>query len=199
MLLAAACGPVGSGATIPPGSALEAYVDAVRADDVDAAHGLLSESLRAEVSAEELGRLMTENREELAAQASEIEAEAAAIQAVAVQPLEGGEQVRMVLEDGGWAIDGGVVSAPGLRTPMATIRAFRRALQRRSLPGTLRVLSREPRAELEAELSRIVEETEDELDLEVEIRGNRARVRTTGGREITLVREAGEWRIEAIE
>jgi len=199
MLLAAACGTAGPGASIPPASALEAYVHAVRADDAEAAHVLLSESLRAEVSTEELGRLMGENREELGAQATEIEAEAATVQAVAVQPLEGGEEVRMVLEEGGWVIDGGVISAPGLRTPMATIRAFRRALQRRSLPGTLRVLSREPRAEVEAELSRIIEETEDDLDLEVEIRGNRARVRTTGGREITLVREAGEWRISAIE
>ncbi|MND01936.1 hypothetical protein D3C83_211260 [compost metagenome] len=63
----------------------------------------------------------------------------------------------------------------------------------------LRVLSRQPRADIEADLARVLEETEDELDLEVEIRGNRARVRTTGGREITLVRDAGEWRISAIE
>jgi hypothetical protein len=82
---------------------------------------------------------------------------------------------------------------------MATVRALRRSLMRKSLPGVLRVLSRQPRADIEAELARILEETEDELDLEVEVRGNRARVRTTGGREITLVREAGEWRISAIE
>ena len=105
----------------------------------------------------------------------------------------------MVLEEGRWFIDGGVISAPGLRSPMATVRAFRRALQRRSLPGVERVLARQPRAEVEDEIARILDETEDELDLEVEIRGNRARVRTTGGREITLVREAGEWRIVAID
>jgi hypothetical protein len=197
-LLSGGCGGARAATTAsPPGLALGAYVDAVREDDAATVHDLLSEQLRAEVTVESLGRLMSENREELVAQANEIETEA--VQAVAEQPLIGGERVRMVLEDGRWVIDGGVVSAPGLRSPMATIRAFRRALQRQSLPGTLRVLSRQPRAELEAEVARILEETGDELDLEVEIRGNRARVRTTGGREITMVREAGEWRIVAID
>jgi hypothetical protein len=193
------CAGVRASSSIPPATVLEAYADAVREEDPDAVHGLLDDNLRAEISAADLGALMTENRQELLVQADEIEAAASSVQAVAVQPLEGGEEVRMVLEDGGWAIEGGVVSTPGLSTPMATVRALRRSLMRKSLPGVLRVLSRQPRADIEAELARILEETEDELDLEVEVRGNRARVRTTGGREITLVREAGEWRISAIE
>ncbi len=198
-MLLAGCATTGASSESPPASALNAYVAAIRADDAQAAHALLSETVRAEVSVEELARLMEDNREELLEQAETIETEAAGVRAVAVQPLHGGEQVQMVLEDGKWAIDGGVVAAPGLSTPMATIRAFRRALQRRSLTGVLRVLSRQPRAEIEAELSRILDETGDDLDLEVEVRGNRAKIRTTGGREISLVREAGEWRIVSIE
>ena len=41
----------------------------------------------------------------------------------------------------------------------------------------------------------MLEATEDADDLEVEIQGNRARVRTTGGGTIELVRESGEWRV----
>ncbi len=193
------CGAAPASSEPPPATALNAYVEAIRAEDAVRAHELLSETLRAEVTVEELERLMAENREELLEQAEAIETEAAGVRAVAVQPLHGGERVQMVLEDGKWAIDGGVVAAPGLTTPMATVRAFRRALHRQSLPGILRVLARQPRAEIEAEVARLLEETEDDLDLEVEVRGNRAKIRTTGGREISLVREAGEWRIVSIE
>jgi predicted nucleotidyltransferase len=41
----------------------------------------------------------------------------------------------------------------------------------------------------------VVESTADVDDLEVEIQGNHARVRTTGGGSIELVRESGEWRV----
>jgi hypothetical protein len=198
-IVAVGCASTRTVSEPPPATALDAYVAAIRSDDAEAAHALLSETIRAEVTVDELGRLMEDNREELLEQAETIETEAVGVRAVAVQPLEGGERVRMVLEDGKWAIDGGVVAAPGLATPMATVRALRRALYRRSLPGVLRVLARQPRAEIEAEVARILEETEDELDLEVEVRGNRAKIRTTGGREILLVREAGEWRIVSIE
>jgi hypothetical protein len=199
ILALSGCAGGGAATSVPPKTALDAYVAALRAEDGEAVHALLDESLRAEVTAPDLATLMAENREELLAQAVEIEAAAGSIQAVAVQPLEGGEEVRMVLEDGVWAIDGGIISTPGLTTPMSAVRALRRSLMRKSLNGVLRVLSRQPRADIEAELARILEETADELDLEVEIWGNRARIRTTGGREITLVREAGEWRISAIE
>ena len=95
-------------------------------------------------------------------------------------------------------IDGGILDAPALRTPEDAVRSLRRALARRSLPSLERVLARQPRADLEAEIERILDETADDLDHEVEIRGNRARVRLTGGREILLAREAGEWRIVEI-
>ena len=57
------------------------------------------------------------------------------------------------------------------------------------------MLARQQRAELEADIARIIEQTEDEADLEVVVQGNEARIRTTGGGEIVLVREAGEWHV----
>ncbi|HBQ13674.1 MAG TPA: hypothetical protein DEF51_21900 [Myxococcales bacterium] len=101
----------------------------------------------------------------------------------------------LVLEDGRWRIDGGVLDAAGLGTPLDAVAAFRRALMRRDLEGVERVLSRQTRAEWEEELRRVLEATADTDDLEVEIQGNRARVRTTGGGSIELVRESGEWRV----
>jgi hypothetical protein len=100
-----------------------------------------------------------------------------------------------VLEDGQWRIDGGVFDSAGLGTPLEAVASFRRALMRRDLSGIERVLSRQTRAEWEDEVRRLLESTADPDDLAVEIQGNRARVRVTGGGSIELVRESGEWRV----
>lgn len=184
----------------PPEATLRDYVAAVRANDAEAAYALLDEETRAEVGLEELRQLMDGNRDELRDQASELESLAAeGVEARARLPLETGETVVLVLEDGRWVLDGGVLDAPALRTPRDAVLSLRRALQRRSLRGVERVLAREPRAEIEAEIDRILEETADEQDLHIEVQGNRARVLTTSGREIVLVREAGEWRVLSLD
>ncbi len=118
-----------------------------------------------------------------------------AIDAHARVRLQSGETIVLVLEEDGWRIDGGVLDAAGLATPLDAVAAFRRALMRRDLRGVERVLSRQTRAEWEEEVRRVVDATEDGDDLEVEVQGNHARVRTTGGGSIELVRESGEWRV----
>jgi hypothetical protein len=105
----------------------------------------------------------------------------------------------LVLEERGWTIDSGVLDAPVLRTPRDAVLALRQALQERNLRAIERVLARDTRAELEAEIDRFLGETADELDLEYEVRGNKAVVRTSSGREVQLVREAGEWRVRDVE
>lgn len=184
----------------PPGATLQRYVAAVRAGDEEAAYALLDEETRAEVGLEGFRELMQENREELRDQASELESLASqGVEAQARVPLETGETAVLVLEEGRWVLDGGVLDAPALRTPRDAVLSLRRSLRRRSLRGVERVLARQPRAELEAEIDRILEDTADERDLRIEVQGNQARVLTTSGREILLVREAGEWRILRIE
>ena len=199
LILLVGCGG-SAGQVTPPATTLQAYSEAVRASDAEKAHALLDEETRAEVSVDELRSLLGENQAELADQARELERVAAeGITARARVPLESGESVALVLEDGRWVVDGGVLDAPALRTPLDAVLSLRRALRRRSFRGMSRVLAREPRAELDAEIERILEDTADERDLRVEIQGNRARVLTTSGREIVLVREAGEWRVLSID
>jgi hypothetical protein len=195
--VASGCG-ANAGNVEPPDDALARYVEAIRTDDADTAYALLDEDTQAELTLDEFKTLMRQNEREIAEQVSELArllGEDEGVAAWAHVPLASGETVLLVLEDGRWRVDGGVLDAPALRTPRDAVAALRRALSRRSLRGVERVLARQPRAEMEAEIGRILEETADELDLDIEIRGNSARVRTTGGREILLVREAGEWRI----
>jgi hypothetical protein len=198
LLLGACAG--GGGRVEPPGQVLKEYAAAARGGDAARVWSLLDEDTQAEVSAEALGELMQDNRAELGEQAAELERIAGeGIEARANVPLASGESVALVLEDGRWVVDGGVLDAPALRTPRDAVLSLRRALRRRSFRGVSRVLAREPRAELESEIDRLLEETADERDLRVEVQGNQARVLTTNGREITLVREAGEWRVLSID
>jgi len=193
--LAAGCGGTRPAVERPDGTIVR-YVRAARAGDAEGAYALLDEDTRAQVPFESFRTLMEENRAELGEQVDELDRLAAeGIEARAHIPLRGGETVVMVLEEGRWVLDGGVLDAPALGTPQETILSLRRALARRSLRGVARVMARQPRAEMEAEIERLLEETGDDLDLQVEVHGDRASVRTTGGREILMIRESGEWRI----
>jgi hypothetical protein len=99
------------------------------------------------------------------------------------------------MENGQWKISSGVFFHTALRTPQDTVSALREALARRSMPGFLRLLARSTRRELEHEITRLLEQTTNAEDLEVVIEGNHATIRTPGGGELRLVREADEWRV----
>lgn len=186
----------------PPGpeATVMAYVRAVRAGDARAAYALLDPETRAEVPFERFAALMEDNRAELEEQADALARRARdGIEPRARAELAGGRAVVLVREGGRWRVEAGVAETPALHTPRDAVLALRRALAHRDLRGIERVLSRGTRAELEADIRQFLDETADELDLEYEVRGNRARVRTTEGREILLVREAGEWRVVDVE
>jgi len=176
---------------------VERYAAALAQGDPDAAWSLLDDDARRGRTEAEHAALMAANAHELGAQGRALARAAGpdGVDAHARVQLESGETIVLVLEAGAWRIDGGVLDAAGLATPLDAVAAFRRALVRRDLRGIERVLSRQTRAEWEEDLRRVLDATEDGDDLEVEVQGNHARVRTTGGGSIELVRESGEWRV----
>ena len=190
-------GCAGGGSVEGPGRTIRAYGAALSAGDSAATWALLDDDGRRGRTADEHRALMETNRDELSEQGSAIarSADTDAVVARARVTLRSGETVVLILEDGRWHIEGGIIDASALGTPLDAIAAFRRALMRRDLPGIERTLSRQTRAEWEAEVRRIVEGISDADDLAVEIEGNTAHVRTTGGSTIELVRESGQWRI----
>lgn len=193
--LVAGCG--GGPPVEGPSGRILAYADALERGDAERAWALLDEDARRGRSRTEHAALMRQNEAELREQGEALERAAGsdAVEARAHVTLASGETVVLVLEDGRWRIDGGVLDAYGMGTPRDAVAAFRRALMRRDLNGIERVLSRQTRAEWEEEVRRVIDSTADPDDLEVEIQGNRARVRTTGGGSVELVRESGEWRV----
>lgn len=197
LVLALGVGCGGGPGAQGPSPVIERYAGALTRGDGRAAWELLDEDARRGRTVEQHAALMVANTAELGEQGRSLARAAGsdAVSAHARVALQSGETLVLVLEDGAWRIDGGVFDAAGLATPLDAVAAFRRALMRRDLHGIERVLSRQTRAEWEEEVRRVVESTEDGEDLEVEIQGNRARVRTTGGGSIELVRESGEWRV----
>ncbi|MEM9193438.1 MAG: hypothetical protein AAGF12_29965 [Myxococcota bacterium] len=197
LMLLGACG--GTAATEAPAGTLQSYVRSVNASQADDAYELLDDRTRSEIDLERFRQLFEENQAELRDQSAALVRPNTRTVARAEVALENGETVTLVLENGRWMVDGGVLGAPTLRTPRDAVLALRNALYRRSLASVVRVLAQEPRAELEADIGAFLEDTADDLDLRVEIHGNTASVWTTNGREITLVRESGEWRILSLE
>lgn len=198
-LWAGGCGG-GAGAVVsPPAETLRAYETAIRERNPQALHALLDARTRADVTPEDLARLLEENAEELNEQATDWrEAGEKRPNATARFPTEGGEEVLVALEEGRWRIDGNLLQTTGALSPRDAVLTLRRALARRDLESVLAVLSRESRAILEAQIALFIDETGDPLDFDVEIRGNTAWVRTSGGLVVELVREAGQWKVREL-
>ena len=131
-----------------PEPAIQRYAVALEQTDAPSAWAILDEDARRGHTREEHAALMEANRAELVEQGRALAraAESGAAVAHARVTLRTGETVVLVLEDGQWRIDGGVLAAAGLATPLDAVAAFRRALMRHDLPGVERVLSRQTRA-----------------------------------------------------
>jgi hypothetical protein len=143
---------------------------------------------------DEFRRLAREYPGELEAQARELRRQA--IEPVPVTAeirLESGEVVTFQLQGGRWRITEGAAGSVSLSSPLQAVRAVRRALLRRSYRAAIRVLSRESRAQIEDEISRIIEGLEDEESLSIEVNDPRARVVYDDNHFIDLLREDGEW------
>ena len=168
VLILAGCG--GGASTSGPSRVIRSYGDALVSGDAEASWRLLDEDARRGRTVEEHAALVEQNGEELREQGRSLSRAAGsdAVSAHARVVLGSGETVLLVLEEDGWRIDGGVMDAAGLATPLDAVAALRRALMRRDLRGVERVLSRQTRAEWEEEVRRVVESTEDGDDLEVE-------------------------------
>lgn len=182
----------------PPSTAARQLATALQQDDAQAAYHLLSPAVRREVSLSQFRRQWEENAAERRRLGEALQ-QAAPPRAHAAVVLENGERIPLVLEDGYWRLQGDVMNVAAMETPADTVAALRRALQRRSMDGLLRLLSRGQRAAWEARFEEIIQETQDPLGLEIEIDGQKAVVHTGDGDVIRLRKEAGEWRVTAIE
>lgn len=99
----------------------------------------------------------------------------------------------------GWSIDGGILGAAVMRTPRDALLALREALAARNWPGLLRALSRDERAESEADTQRLLRALSDLASLPIDASGDELVLELPESSRVRLVREQGGWRIREID
>lgn len=181
-----------------PRSALDRYVRAVRANDPRAAYDLLSKEIRAQVTLEEFTRRWRESHGDLKHQAEAIEKARTQTSAYALRAtiaLGAQRTVSLALEGDRWRLLGGVGSGFDSASPKEAVQALVRALESRNFSAFLKLLSKPRREQFLKEMSLRLEKLKANLDRDIEVLGNRARLQYDPHYWIQLVKEKGVWKI----
>jgi hypothetical protein len=182
-----------------PRVALARFFAALDAQRFDEAYAALDPQLRASMPRARFEVLARENQAELRALAQQLQRVDAAVRVTARVETAHGEAVTVLLESGEYRVAGGLLDAHALATPLDAVSELRRALSRDSLPALLRVLTAERRAAWLAAFGDTLERTADPLDLRVEVHGDEAIVHMTGGGELHLRKQAGQWHVHDVK
>ncbi|MCA9667553.1 MAG: hypothetical protein KC503_18260 [Myxococcales bacterium] len=195
-MITAACG--GAAQKSSPQAALKRYIAAIDRDDAKTAYDLLSESVRRGITRSEFVDRWKKLKPELVTQAKQL---AARLE----QPLDvtarvsypGGTRARLRYADNNWRIDGGISVAFQTATPMDAIKAFVRAVQQRSYEAVMKLLARSVRKGIEQDIQERMSKIQRWIknENEIEVTGQRARVRYDARYKLELVKEDGQWKI----
>lgn len=199
-LLSMGCGRSGAPANHPR-SALRAYVAAVEANRPKAAYGFLSAKVHKRLSFRAFSRRWRKNYREIRAQARAMRAALTKRKAYQVQARvrRGKRRVVLELEKGQWRIAGGVDSGFAPQTPQEAILALVRAVESRNFAAFLKLLSAPRRRALLRQIGLRIEKLKANLDREVQVNGDIARLQYDPKYWIQLVRENGAWRVDDFE
>jgi hypothetical protein len=179
-----------------PRAAAAAYADAAARADADALYAMMSAASRQARSREDIGKLVAEERHELADQAKELRAPDVRVTAVARLRYADGEEAAVELAGGRYWVSAAGALPGGGRTPEEVLEQLRRVLARRSYAGLLRVLSPATRAAVENDMRGLVEGLNEPATLDVQVTGDTAIVPIPGGHQVRLKRDLGIWRVE---
>jgi hypothetical protein len=186
-----------SGHTVPdPKSAADDYAAAARRGDADAIYAMMTTSAQKARSREDVRRLVKEQREELAEQATLVTSRDARVEATARLRYDDGEEAQLELRDGRFWITSAGALPGGSRTPEQALDQLRRVLARRSYAGLMRVLTASTRAAIEQDLRSLVSGLERPETLHVHVTGDGAAVSVPGGHTVKLKRDGGVWRVD---
>src|SRR6478609_5711541 len=136
-LLAMASGCAGARGEDPE-SVLRSYAAALDDGKIEEAYRLLSDDARRGTSLEAFRRLARDNPEEVREVARALRRPTAPPVVTATVTAPGGEELRLVLEDGRWHIDATAIDLYAQDTPRHTVQGFVRALDRKRYDVLLR-------------------------------------------------------------
>jgi len=195
-LLALGCGR--SADPYHPRTALQQYVRYVETNNSKGAYELLSKKLRRGLSYKAFARKWKKNYAELRVQATDIGKQLKLAKQYKIKAkLRVGQRRSISLHHEGksWKIVGGVGGGFDSMTPRQAVMALVRALEARNFSAFLRLLSKPRREKLVRELTLRLEKLKANLDRDIEVTGNRARLQYDPRYWIMLVKENGAWKV----
>lgn len=183
----------------PPEEAAAAYSQALESGDAAALHQMLTSQARENISEEEVKAELERNKAEHSQRAVAFSgAEPVVVEGEASLFLQGGHDVVLSLEGGGFALSSGSVLPSRPLTPEQAARDFALALAMRNYERIEGALSERGKKQL-AEVFDSLDEELKALDLAIfDVREDSAVVSFPSGMHLLLVREAGVWRIEEL-
>lgn len=183
----------------PPETAARQWAEALESGDPARVHPWLSSRAREELSDEEIAALLEGEKEELGQLGRELKAQELSSRARARLLLEDGTEVTLELEEGRFLLRGAGVVPAAPQSPLAALAELRVALERKSLPSLLLLLSEEERRKFEDLFESLVSALAEGEFGRVRVTGERAEVELPSGVRVLLRREGGAWRVEEIE
>jgi hypothetical protein len=193
LLSLAACGE----SSVPdPRSAANEFADAAARGDSNAIYNMMTDEARAARTREDVGRIVKDEKVELAEEAKVVSEKDARVEATARLRFEDGEEAALELKDGQFRVTSAGALPGGAKTPEEALDQLRRVVARRSYAGLMRVLSPSTRVAIERDLRALVDGLDHPSTLNVNVTGDTAVVAVPGGHEVRLRRDGGVWRVE---
>jgi hypothetical protein len=201
------------GGAADPSSTLDAYEEALRDQDYDAAYALMSEGFKARYSRAEYVRAMKASGREAGITAARLARGHRAIEITAEFRYGLGDTMRLVQEGGAWRIASNPLEFYGQASPRDALRSFVRAYQAKRWDVMLRFVPTRYREAMTPELMKAQFEGEERgsvaammkaiatnLDAPiVERGGTEARMAYGDHGEVTFVLEDGAWKLQDLD
>ena len=209
-LLATACWSCGGAASLGPWETVQAYAQALRSGDSEAAYALLSAEARKTLTYSAFKKILAENPDEVRAVANALLTEGGHPSATATLTATEGEPLKLVYENDHWTVDPAAIEIYGQSTPDEAIRTFVRAFENGRFDVLMRFVPDAKREGLDAKKLKLAwtGDQKDELERSISALkaaipggklqrlGDRASLRYGTGNTVELLREAGVWKIE---
>jgi hypothetical protein len=203
--LAALAGcPAAAGGPPPadPADAVQAWKRALEKDDPKAAYALLSPRVQKDLPYAEFEKQWKETAAERQRQAAAMGKETGPLEASAVVALDDGKKARLLREKARWRLEAPLISSSRADTPQEAARLFAAALEDRSFPAVMKLLTPTRRDGIDAQIDAFVAGLRANVGREVTITGDVAIIEWREGSrvyKITLKRdEKGDWRVDDV-
>jgi hypothetical protein len=197
LVFCAAC----SGSSIPDAKiAARDFAAAIAKGDSQSLYAMLDARSKSEMTESQFRERLAASNNELRDRSNEIYSAADSIEVTARVRFANGSECSLVQQDSRFYLESSSVVPGGATTPTEALASLRDALQMRSYPALLMLLSPDVRAVVEAQLASIANALRDPSTIAVPmIAGDDLTIKLSNGHMIWLHREKNVWYVQKFQ